>query len=426
MRVFTGLAVCAVFMLFSGTASAQVFPTPDDCVSSKCHAEMGKAEYVHGPVGAMICSVCHDEKGDKHKDNKIDLAVAEQDMCYYCHEEKQTQFMLPVQHKPVAQGQCVGCHDPHQSNFKFQLKGQADSLCYLCHPNNVRDKQLVHGPVATGNCQLCHEPHASSYPRLLRSEGNQVCLDCHQEKVRDMTMRHVHPPVAEGCTECHMPHASDAKMLLTDDPPTLCFGCHPGIQEFVADSVNHPPTEEGKCLTCHAAHASEQPKVLVEPLTELCFSCHEREGNEVLTDANRHGPVRQGDCSACHNPHGQINPYLLKKFFPEEFYNSYSTDEYALCFDCHNKDIALDARTRTLTDFRDGDENLHYLHVNKETKGRSCKACHGVHSSNQAKHIRTAVPFGKAWSYPIKYTKNADGGSCVVGCHKPQEYTRGK
>ena len=124
-------------------------------------------------------------------------------------------------------------------------------------------------------------------------------------------------------------------------------------------------------------------------------------------------------------PHGSEYPLILKAYFPEEFYKSYATENYALCFECHNKNFALDKNTTNLTSFRDGDRNLHYLHVNKDVKGRSCKACHQVHASSQEKHIRTSVPFGKIkWELPIKFTKFEDGGKCVVGCHAPKEYHR--
>ena len=76
-----------------------------------------------------------------------------------------------------------------------------------------------------------------------------------------------------------------------------------------------------------------------------------------------------------------------------------------------------------LTGFRNGNLNLHFLHVNRE-KGRSCRTCHEVHAGNQAKHIRNDVPFGKAWMLPIDFTENRNGGTCVAGCHKPKDYNR--
>ena len=411
-------------LLIPNIAHAQVATVGEGCVTSKCHAGMGSGAYVHGPVGAQICSVCHTETDQFHKNGEVDLAVAAEELCYLCHEAKATEFNLPVQHQPVAQGECVGCHDPHQSEYRYQLRAEGQALCYEFHTNKTAGHEFVHGPAATGNCQLCHDPHATAFPRLLAAGGRDHCLECHQEKVRDMSKRHVHPPVEEVCTDCHNPHASDLQFNLHDSPPQLCYTCHPGIQDNVNASADHPPAEKGDCLVCHDVHSSDQPGILVQPGTDLCFSCHEQQGAEVLTDANRHGPVEQGDCSPCHNPHGQEFPYLLRQYFPEEFYMPYHSDNFALCFECHNRDIALEEKTKTLTDFRDGERNLHFVHVNKDVKGRSCKACHGVHSSNQAKHIRTEVPFGKSWSYPISFTKTENGGSCVVGCHKPQEYKR--
>ena len=75
-----------------------------------------------------------------------------------------------------------------------------------------------------------------------------------------------------------------------------------------------------------------------------------------------------------------------------------------------------------MTGFRNGDANLHYLHVNRE-KGRSCRACHDEHASDQPKHIRESVPFGR-WVMRTQYTKTDTGGGCMTGCHTPYKYDR--
>ncbi len=134
--------------------------------------------------------------------------------------------------------------------------------------------------------------------------------------------------------------------------------------------------------------------------------------------------MKTGDCTACHNVHGSEFARLLVRKFPLNFYSDYSPGEYDLCFGCHNKDIAKTRTTETLTNFRDGNYNLHYFHVNR-AKGRTCIACHDPHASDQYKHIRYEVPFG-AWSYPISITKTRNGATCVVGCHAPKTYDRVK
>jgi hypothetical protein len=102
----------------------------------------------------------------------------------------------------------------------------------------------------------------------------------------------------------------------------------------------------------------------------------------------------------------------------------YKPSDYALCFQCHNNEIATKEFTDTLTGFRNGNLNLHYLHVNSE-KGRSCKACHEIHAGNQEKHIAREVPYGKSnWMLPVKFTKTESGGTCVTGCHKEKPYDR--
>jgi len=205
----------------------------------------------------------------------------------------------------------------------------------------------------------------------------------------------------------------------------LCYKCHTRVKEHIETSaVQHTALKKGECTNCHTAHSSNYPRQLKAPARDNCYVCHTELGALVAASKFQHGPIKQNDCYACHDPHGSNYTQVLKKEFPENFYMPYKTEYYALCFDCHNKDIALNQFTTKLTDFRNGDTNMHFLHVNKDPKGRSCKACHEVHAGNQQKHIRLEVPFGKKWTLPVQFTKTETGGRCVVGCHKPKDYDR--
>jgi hypothetical protein len=63
------------------------------------------------------------------------------------------------------------------------------------------------------------------------------------------------------------------------------------------------------------------------------------------------------------------------------------------------------------------------VHVNKADRGRTCRACHEVHASKQAHHIRDSVPYGaKGWALKINYTKTPTGGSCAKTCHDTKSY----
>jgi predicted CXXCH cytochrome family protein len=231
--------------------------------------------------------------------------------------------------------------------------------------------------------------------------------------------------VQENCVNCHNPHSETNEFLLPQSTPDLCYGCHSELAEHKASPVPHQPVAEGKCGSCHDSHATDHPNMFKIAQEQLCFSCHVEMGRLLSDKEHKHGPVTEGDCNACHDPHGSTNYRILKQYFPEEFYMPYSADNYAACFACHNESVVQEPNTTTLTDFRDGDINLHYLHVNKEVKGRSCKACHEAHATAQAKHIRNSVPYGSMdWELPVTFTKFDDGGNCVVGCHGPKDYRR--
>jgi hypothetical protein len=78
----------------------------------------------------------------------------------------------------------------------------------------------------------------------------------------------------------------------------------------------------------------------------------------------------------------------------------------------------------TLTRFRNGDQNLHYLHDNKTERGRTCRACHEVHAAKQKHQIRDAVPYGpKGWMLKVNFTQTPTGGSCAKTCYETRSYT---
>jgi len=116
---------------------------------------------------------------------------------------------------------------------------------------------------------------------------------------------------------------------------------------------------------------------------------------------------------------------VARDLYPETFYAPFKLDDYALCFTCHDKQLVLQPKTTGLTRSRNGDDNLHFVHVNRPDKGRSCRACHATHASTHEAHVRDSVPYGK-WELPINFTPTATGGSCAPGCHKEAPYDREK
>lgn len=409
--------------MFLIAAAANCRAQNEGCITDKCHSTMGTKEWVHGPVGVGACTICHNRV--EGKDHEFKFTMQKEELCFACHDEKRDMMLQSNVHTPVSEGNCIGCHDPHQSPYRFQLIGRGSELCFACHQKSKFEGEHVHGPVAAGDCNACHEPHASANPKQLRWAMSDLCFECHSDRSDIQVTRAAHPPVAERCTNCHQPHVSAAANMLDEPVPNLCLRCHQNLAESQQASHPHEPFRNGSCEECHNVHGSDQPMLFNAQMTEVCFECHEELGEYVSEQSFKHGPIRENDCVACHSPHGSENNRILKKPFPNDFYVPYQADNYAICFECHNREIALEERTETLTDFRDHDRNLHFVHVNKQEKGRSCRACHQVHASSQEKHIRKSVPYGKMdWELPVTYTKTESGGRCEVGCHSPKEYSR--
>jgi predicted CXXCH cytochrome family protein len=177
--------------------------------------------------------------------------------------------------------------------------------------------------------------------------------------------------------------------------------------------------------------------MLLARTDRVCFTCHDKPleaaDGRTIPDMKRlmttakylHGANKAGNCNACHDPHGSNQRDLLERTFPATFYARFDVTKYELCWTCHEKQLVLTPKTRSLTNFRNGDVNLHFVHVNRDEKGRSCKTCHDVHASDLPNHMASSVPFeGSNWAMPIEYQKTADGGSCTPGCHKMRSYSR--
>ncbi|MDA8164542.1 MAG: hypothetical protein M0017_05885 [Desulfobacteraceae bacterium] len=236
--------------------------------------------------------------------------------------------------------------------------------------------------------------------------------ECHQ----GMAGQKVHPGDMD-CESCHKApagtHPGGGKVGIDG----MCTSCH-----TIAEKVAHPhaPVAAGDCTVCHDPHR-DTPNLLRASEAELCLSCHA--GITGPDTAERHGPIREGACSPCHQAHGSDNSGLLTQPFPDELFVGYDDKAYALCFSCHDRNLLRFPDTSFATGFRDGERNLHYLHVNKTKRGRSCRLCHMAHASAQPKLMAETVNFGN-WALPLNFRKTETGGSCAPGCHREASYDR--
>ena len=282
----------------------------------------------------------------------------------------------------------------------------------------------------TGNSEVKDQIHSG-----LVTEDPK-CLDCHSDLIESAFQ---HKPASASCSECHQVNITDHTvngargLMLNAEVPQLCYSCHGDLKQIIDTSknVHQAVLAEGQCTICHSPHSSDEKKLLVTGQKKLCLSCHNKDISEdgkkvvnikklISVSKVIHPPVENSGCVVCHQPHASSNNYLLISAFPKGNYAKATLDNFAFCWECHDSDLLEVSNTTSATNFRDGDRNLHFVHMNAE-KGRSCVMCHNVHATMNEHLIETKVKFGE-WELPVKFTPSEKGGSCFPGCHAEKSY----
>lgn len=149
----------------------------------------------HGPFAAGECERCHSLGqstsflGERSAASSSAasatttlapsrLTMPRQQLCFTCH----TQFSSSraathglAQHQPVAEGECTGCHNPHQSLRQYMLlKADNRELCAGCHEPTALSAAHIATPER--DCIDCHNAHVGMTPKLLRSDARELRL----------------------------------------------------------------------------------------------------------------------------------------------------------------------------------------------------------------------------------------------------------
>lgn len=96
-------------------------------------------------------------------------------------------------------------------------------LCGKCHenltPEWARKKGLyLHKPAAGGECLKCHDAHQSRYPGVLKEDPEQLCISCHNRDNRiGVPTCMKHNEQAKPCLSCHNAHLGKSEALLKKD-----------------------------------------------------------------------------------------------------------------------------------------------------------------------------------------------------------------
>jgi len=316
-------------------------------------------------------------------------------------------------------------------------EGGTRQTCLECHGALLEMKHLH--PQLETTCDICHTSTGEEHPGdgkagfTLAEEVPGLCYACHTDYTGE---EGAHAPAKEGyCLICHAVHGSDEKFLLTEKTADLCFGCHTEEGEEFRSSANthHPVTDEMACNNCHDPHSSVMHPLLKDEANNLCLGCHEKtitRDTVTLTNIGRllrrsktvHLPVVQGGCIMCHDPHSSAYLPLLTGYYTSEQYAEARTENFELCFFCHDTDLLEVRETEYATNFRNGLLNLHALHSNGK-KGRGCSMCHDPHGTQGERLTVTTIHFVR-WTMKMDFRLTDNGATCATGCHGIREYDR--
>ncbi|MGB7848805.1 MAG: cytochrome c3 family protein [Candidatus Acidiferrum sp.] len=366
-----GLGLLIVALLFVAPIRADIHPVPleknaDSAKCLECHAEKAKGKSVHTAISTG-CTSCHEVRVNRDVTRVKLITTTAYGLCLTCHKDKNAAEIKGLVHKPAVRD-CLKCHDPHESDNKFQLlkptSGNAkENLCLSCHTTgeNVPEKGSRHAALDMG-CETCHVTHKTGEPGKLEYEFHltksppALCLDCHDPSTAELQKAHQNQPFATAdCVQCHDPHqsampklmakfthppfadkqcevchapAKDGKVVLTQDSDkAVCVMCHEEKAKQIETAKVQHPGAAGDCTDCHNPHASRQPGLPKTNGVEACLGCH-ADIAELAKKQVHHQPAFVQGCGTCHEPHGGEREKLLR------------AQGNALCLECHGPDAA--------------------------------------------------------------------------------------
>ena len=100
------------------------------------------------------------------------------------------------------------------------LRQQKDKICTACHTDKtglraIKDDLWLHNSTAKGDCLACHDAHQSKQRGVLRRPVEQLCQPCHPAK--KLAAIPMHNDANEPCLSCHNAHMGKDRHLLIQD-----------------------------------------------------------------------------------------------------------------------------------------------------------------------------------------------------------------
>jgi len=97
------------------TGAGWVTPIRQDKLCYSCHDSLPEAMFLHGPIAAGQCTICHDPHGSERR---AFLTATDDFLCVQCHDQSSSSSHF----QEAGIDQCLRCHDPHGTDKRFFLK----------------------------------------------------------------------------------------------------------------------------------------------------------------------------------------------------------------------------------------------------------------------------------------------------------------
>ncbi len=256
-RFLLGWALLAgANLLFAGVHPVPLDKNTDSAKCIECHTDKAKGKTVHSAI-ATGCTSCHEVRVNKDVTRVKLITTTPQALCLTCHADTNAAELKGTVHPPAVRD-CVKCHDPHQSDNKFQLLkptsgDKAQNLCLTCHTQglNVPDKGSRHAALDMG-CETCHVTHKTGEP------GKQE-FDYHLTKATPASLSRL-----PRCQRREPHQGAQGTALRHRQLRAVSRSAPVGAGQADAEVHASAVRERDACDTCHAARQGRQGRAHAE------------------------------------------------------------------------------------------------------------------------------------------------------------------
>jgi predicted CXXCH cytochrome family protein len=432
------------------------------------------ANLVLGGDGEVHCTTCHDPHNDTYgkfllMDNRFSA------LCTSCHQMNgwvgsahatstaSVVGVLPIYPKTwptwtqLNEWGCETCHTPHFAATAEGLLNFTDAPptpfactsagCHSSEPGPIHT-QSVPQP-AIGRTLSPSGVMADIAGQLRKTSGHHEPPNFDPSARSSLTRAQRASIRAVSCADCHNPHVMNRREATAPDVPGLLQGVS-GVDRNGTE-VPSAKYEYEVCFKCHSDYTPDLnyvPRIISTTNTRLAFDPSNASYHPVVSvGKNLNSPSIPSTfkptlnasnmiyCTDCHSddaggskgPHGSSFPPILKARYETADNTPESNENYALCYQCHNRDSILsDVSFRKKALPITGTGGGHSGHLRA---GIPCSACHDPHGvkdqdaglsgshTNLINFDTRIVQPKPGMQFPIFKDTGNFSGSCTLECH---------